>query len=60
MKITIYIDEKDAQNLYDNIKFRQENVIEYDHQQNVSLELCFTIDYGDYINLKDRNLLIEF
>lgn len=60
MKITIYIDEKDAQNLYDNIKFRQENVIEYDYQQSVSQELCVTIGYDDYINLKDRNLLIEF
>ena len=60
MKITIYIDERDVKDLYDNIKFSQENVIEYDNYRNVSLELCVTIDYDDYINLKDRNLLIEY
>ena len=60
MKVTIYINKKDAQYLYDNMKKGAENKVEYGSDHSVLQNLCVTIEWDDYIILKDRNLLIEF
>ena len=60
MKITIYINKKDVHDLYGNMKKGGEKAVEYGSDHSVLQDLCVTIDYDDYINLKDRKLLIEF
>ena len=60
MKINIYIDKEDLEPLYNNLKNNGNDIIDYDHDNTITHNVLITIDYEDFVRLKDNNLLIEY
>lgn len=60
MKINIYIDIEDLESFYNNIKDGGNNIIDYDYESTTTHHVLVTIDYEDFVRLKDDNLLIEY
>tara|TARA_A100001037_G_scaffold227637_1_gene205623 strand:+ start:6992 stop:7195 length:204 start_codon:yes stop_codon:yes gene_type:complete len=58
MKVLIWISIEDLENLYKAIKQEQiEDIIEYEFHEILIGEVQVSLDYEDYIRLKDSNLL---
>lgn len=60
MKINIYIDKEDLEALYNNLKNNSNDIIDYDHDSTMTHNVLITLDYEDFVRLKDNNLLIEY
>ena len=55
-----YIYEPDIILIYNNIKDGGNNIIDYDYESTTTHHVLVTIDYEDFVRLKDDNLLIEY
>ena len=53
-------DIDDLESFYNNIKDGGNNIIDYDYESTTTHHVLVTIDYEDFVRLKDDNLLIEY